>query len=271
MTERERFRPFTGDTDRRITLTRAPLALVLVQVRWPEHGRLLRDFKSIALTFGETLDDFPLYRELHEQGIQITPEGVQTIQGERSFQWRSLDNIWTVHLTQTSMSLFCLPHVNYRFSEVTERLRVLLNLLSSILEIRLIDRIGVRYVNRLTNVETHAALPEIFDGAILGMSQLSVRPTARLVSTLSQAVYSVEGATLQVRSGYLAPGETMDQAIAPVDNVSWVLDMDAFDNVQRMFDIENVEQVVGRLADTVYDFFKLVMQQDAETRLEGQE
>lgn len=269
MTDRVRFRPFTGDSERRVEMTRAPLALVLVQVRWPEHGRLAVDFKKLALAFGENLDDFPLFQEVVEQGIQITPEGMQPIQGDTSYQWRSVDDVWVVHLTKTFMSLYCAPHDNYRFAELAERLNHLTQLLGSVLQIRLTDRIGVRYVNRVSDQDLMKELPAIFDGSVLGMSGLAIQPGVQLVNTLSQAIYKTDNVTLHVRSGYLGPGETMDPAIEPVGSQSWVLDLDASEEVRRVFEPGQIQPVAGRLADVAYDFFKLVLKDKGELQLDG--
>lgn len=270
MTERVRFRPFTGDSERRVEMKRAPLALVLVQVRWPDHGRFALDFKRLALAFGEGLDDFPLFQEVVEQqAIQFTPEGVQTIQGESSYQWRSIDDLWTVQLTKSFMSLYCAPHDDYKFAELAERLSYLTQRLHDVLKIRVTERIGVRYVNRLSEPHVMPELPSIFDGAVLGMSGLPKRPGVELVNTLSQAVYSVEDLSLHVRSGYLGPGETMDPAIGPVALQSWVLDLDASETKRRVFQPDEVLEVVGRLADVAYDFFKMVLKDSGELRLDG--
>lgn len=268
MTDRVRFRPFTGDSERRVEMTRAPLALVLVQVRWPEHGHLAVDFKKLALAFGENLDDFPLF-EVVEQGIQITPEGVQTIEGDTSYQWRSIDDVWVVRLTRTFMSLYCAPHDDYRYSELAERLNRLIALLGSVLRIRLTDRIGVRYVNRLSEPDAMKELPAIFDTRVLGMSGLAERDGVQLVNTLSQAIYKVEDVVLHVRSGYLGSNETMDPAIKPVESQSWVLDLDASQETRLIFEPDRIEAVAGRLADVAYDFFKLVLRDQGELRLDG--
>lgn len=269
MTERVRFRPFTGDPKRRVEMSRAPLALVLVQVRWPEHGHLALDFKELALTFGKNLDNFPLYHEIVDQGFQITPEGVQQVRGETTYQWRSIDDVWVVQLTKTFVSLYCAPHEDYRYSELAERLDQVVGLLHSVLKIQVTDRVGVRYVNRLSEPDFMSELPEIFDRRVLGMAGLEGDHGVQLVNTLSQAIYRAEDVTLHVRSGYLGPNETMDPSIQPVPLQSWVLDLDASQELRMVYSSGQIQAVAGRLADTAYDFFKLVLKEQAEQRLDG--
>lgn len=269
MTERVRFRPFTGDSERRVEMSRAPLALVIAQVRWPEHRHLAVEFKDLALAFGNNLDDFPLFHEAVEQGFQITPEGVQPVRGETTYQWRSVDDVWVVHLTKTFVSLYCAPHLNYRYSELAERLDRIVGLLHSVLHVQVTERVGVRYVNRLSEPDFMSQLPEVFDRRILGMKGLEGNGAVELVNTLSQAVYRAEDVTLHVRSGYLGPGDTMDPSIQPVPLQSWVLDLDASHEAKMVYAPGQIQAVAGRLADTAYDFFKLVLKEQAENRLDG--
>jgi len=268
MTDRVRFRPFTGDIERRVEMSRAPLALVLAQVRWPEHRHLAAEMGEFAQEFGKHLDHFPLSNEITEQGFHLTPEGVKPVNGV-IYEWRSIDDVWVVRLGATFMSLYCAPHENYRYAEFAEHLDIVLSLLKEVLRIQVTERIGVRYVNRLSEPEVMAKLPDIFDPRVLGMEGLASGSGVRLVSTLSQAVYKVEDVNLQVRSGYLPAGETMDPAIEPIGRPSWILDLDAYQEGRLVYAPEQVREVASRLADTAYDFFKLVLKVQGEVELDG--
>lgn len=269
MTDRVRFRPFTGDLARKVAIPDAPLVLVLAQIRWPEHGRFARDFKSLALDFGDNLTDFPLYNEIAESGVQITPEGVTPIQGDTAYQWRTIDDVWTIVLTKNFVSIYCLQHKNYAFSELQKHLNVVAELLESTLKIRSLDRIGVRYVNRVSNPSVLAELHNIFDPAVLGYAQLRVLPEVIPVSNISQGAYQVDDVLLMARSGMLAPQQTVDPAIVPIDRASWVLDLDVSIEKRSEYDPSGLQLDIGKLADAAYDFFKLVLRDGGEERLDG--
>lgn len=269
MTDRVRFRPFTGDSARKVVIPDAPLALVLAQIRWPEHGRFARDFKSLALDFGDGLIDFPLYNEITESGVQITPEGVTPIQGDTAYQWRTIDDVWTVVLTKNFVSIYCLQHKNYSFSELQKYANSVAELLESTLRVRSLDRIGIRYVNRVSNPSVLAELSNIFDPAVLGYAQLKVLPEVSPISNISQGAYQVGDVLLQARSGMLAPQQTVDPAITPIDRVSWVLDIDVSIEKRNEFNSSDFESNIGMLADAAYDFFKLVLREGGEERLDG--
>lgn len=258
MNERQRFRPFTGDSEKRILLTHAPLELVLVQVRWPELRQLQGDLKVLALEFGAQLSDYPIYQEIVEVGYSITPDGVKQEAGGTVFQWTSVDGAWHVSLGKRFLSLYT---TNYQtFAEFSGRLTPLLGYVSAVLGVPVYERVGIRYVNRLDNEALIGQLGDFIRPELLGYSGLIPDvDQVRLVRSATQATYEVEDLSLQVRSGIVPAGETVDPAIRPLDRTSWVLDLDAFQEGVEPYSPENVQSVCGRLSDTAYDFFKLVV------------
>lgn len=258
MLDRERYRPFTGDTSRRIRLKSAPLELVLCQVRWPELAHLQGDLKPIALKFGQSMTDYPVYDEVQEVSYTITPEGVQQSAGGTIYQWRSLEADWHVSLSRRFLSLYCTRYED--FGVFSERLRPVVEAAGTVVGIPLVERVGVRYVNRLTEQQLIANLREYVRPEILGYAALPspASGAVALVSNANQARYTLGDMSLQVRSGIVPPGETVDPAIQPTTVDSWVLDLDAFSESVRPFGVSPVMEVAGRLSDTAYDFFKLV-------------
>lgn len=264
-----RFRPFTGDSTRTVRLDVAPLALVLAQIRWPPHSALTRQFRDSALEFGAGLDGFPLYSEMTAQEIQFTSDGVKSVPGEPVYQWKSADGIWTVSLTRTFASIYCSHHDGYRYTEMEGHIDQVCERLGTSLGIVAINRVGLRYVNRITDSTTMDELGQTFDPAVLGYSQLSIPSEVALAADVSQGEYSIEDITLHVRSGHLPPNQTLDPAIPDVDCVSWTLDMDASIDHPQAFDALAVRSTASKLADTIYDFFKLVLKEGGEQKLDG--
>ena len=269
MVNREKYRPFTGVTGRRLELASPPLALVLVQIRWPEHGKLARDFEELALDFGARLEGFPLFERRNEQGIQITPQGVSPISGESAFQWKTLDEVWTVSLTRHFVSVHCTQHAGYGFSELKVHLERVVGLISNVLQVQTLNRVGVRYVNRISSPEVLARLEQAFKPGILGYSQLKCGEDVELAQTMSQAVYRIDDIIVQARSGILIPGQTVDPAVAPLERLAWVLDIDASVERKAIFGATEIMASVSRLADVDYDFFTLVVEDGAEAILDG--
>ncbi|WNM27358.1 TIGR04255 family protein [Demequina capsici] len=269
MANREHFRPFTGASGRKIELANPPLALVLVQIRWPEHARLARDFETLALDFGARLEDFPLFERRNEQGIEITPQGVRQFSGDSAFQWQTIDEVWTVSLTRHFVTVHCIRHAGYGFGELKAHLERVVGLVSDVLQVKSVNRVGLRYVNRLSSPTVLARLHEAFKPEVLGYSRLQCGEDVALAQTMSQALYEVDDVKLQSRSGTLGPGQTVDPSVAPLTDESWVLDIDASVERKAIFDASEIMATVSRLADVDYDFFTLVVEEGAEAILEG--
>lgn len=258
MTERQRFRPFTGDFDKKILLAHAPLELVLVQIRWPELRQMQGDLKDLALQFGSLLADYPIYQEVAEVGYTISPDGIKQEIAGTVFQWSSVDGAWHVSLGKRFLSLFTTKYET--FGALAQRLEPLLQAVAEVLVIPVYERVGVRYVNRLVDEGLVGHLADFIRPELLGYSGLTASSdSVRLARSATQATYEIEEQHLQVRSGIVPPGETVDPAIRPLDRSSWVLDLDAFKEGIEAFSTHEVSNVCSKLSDIAYDFFKLVV------------
>ncbi|WP_353706965.1 TIGR04255 family protein [Cellulosimicrobium sp. ES-005] len=257
MADRLRFRPFTGDTEKKIRLKNAPLALVLCQIRWPEFQHLRGDLSETAQAFGSVLEEYPVISNLHEVAYTLTPEGVSQQPGDKIFQWHSIDGVWHISLSRRFVTMYCTTYTS--FPEFLERLELVLEAVRAQVKVPLVERVGVRYVNQVTDSRLVENLGEYVRPEVLGYSGLvGMSDDVRLASSANQARYVVDDAALQVRSGIVPPGETVDPAVSPAQVPSWVLDLDASSERVAPFDPSNVLSTAGRLSDFAYDFFKHV-------------
>ena len=178
--------------------------------------------------------------------------------GGAVFQWRSIDGSWNVSLGRRFISLYCTDYPG--FSVFNERLTAILEHLEKSIGVPLIERVGVRYVNQIVDPRLIDQLGEYVRPDVLGYASLTpASPEVRLVSNANQALYSVEDVMLQVRTGMVPVGQAVDPAVQAATTESWVLDLDAFNGNTVPFNISDVLDTVGRLSDTAYDFFKLVV------------
>lgn len=257
MADRERFRPFTGDTQKKIRLGDAPLALVLCQVRWPDFSHLQGDLTEVARLFGTALDEYPVMSVVHEVVHTITPEGVTQAPGEKIHQWGSVDGAWHVALSRRFVSLYCTSYTS--FPDFLPHLERVFRALDSQVNIPLIDRLGVRYVNRIADARLVENLAEYVRPEVLGYAGLTGDSgETQLQSSANQARYVADGAALQVRSGLVPAGETVDPAVPPLPQPSWVLDLDAASERMVPFEVTSALAEASRLSDFAYDFFKYV-------------
>jgi len=260
MTGRVRFRPFTGESESHVRLDAAPLAMVLCQVRWPEIGYLQEDISARANSLGGLLKDYPLFSSSPEIVFNVTPQGVTHSESGFVYQWSTPDRSWIVSLGGTFMTLISKDYETFPVFE--SKLAGVLSKVKQVLEVPLIDRIGVRYVNQISDVDQVSRIGELVRPEILGYQALAPSTSeASLIQALNQASFQVGDSTLQVRSGIIPAGELLDPALETLDGPSWVLDIDAFSQFEMEFDVDSVLAQVSKLSDTAYDFFTWVITQ----------
>lgn len=270
MGERDRYRPFTGDSDYRVRLDVAPLEMVLCQVRWPQVSALQGDLKHIAAEFGRFIPDFPLYSPSVETAIELTPSGPIQVPGNSVHQWSRVDRSGTVTLTSTFVAFYVKNYVNYDLFD--EQLRVVLEAVEKTLRLPLFDRVGVRYVNRISAPEQVEKIEQLMRPEVLGHQALG--PFAEGVSlrqSISQSLFEVGDGYLQARTGIVPPNETVDPLIEPLRTPSWILDIDSFKQEEAVFTADAVRARAGKLADAAYDFFKLVIKDSFVDAFEGRQ
>lgn len=271
MKNRDKFRPFTGDSNRRVRLDAAPLQLVIVQVQWPEHVQLSSSFENAANLFSASLPEFPLVNEIAETDIKISPEGVEEVKGAQSYQYSSVDGFWMIHLNRKFISLSCRAYPGYEFKDVLDKLSSILVSVEKYLAVEAVSRVGVRYINRVDKARSIESLEKYFDQSSLGYQNLEIPEGISLRESVSQAVFVLGDISFNVRSGLMAPGTTPDRALPPSGNTAWALDLDAFQLSSRRFSPENVLDTVGRLSDTCYDFFKHILLDAGENAFGGED
>lgn len=259
MENREKYRPFTGDGEGQVRVkASAPLELVLCQVRWPELTKLQGDLRVVALKFGESLEAYPFFSEIRDLAFSFTQNGVQPGEGSSVYQWRSLDGAWTVSFGRRFLTLHTLQYEG--FADFQRRLDDVLDVLAGVVGLQAVERIGVRYVNRISEPSLIQNIDSYMRPEVLGYNSLSAHSgDVEVLATSNQAFYRVGDAGLQIRSGVVPSGETPDPSLPPLSSPTWVLDIDAHFEGNFLFSKPEVDGKVGRLADIAYDFFKHVV------------
>lgn len=260
MSDRVRYRPFTGDDQTHIRLESAPLEMVLCQVRWPELGYLQEDrLDPIAKDFGARLNDYPFYSPTPELSFSVGPTGVEQNEVGVIHQWSSQDGTKHVSLGRTFLSVYSRDYRGW--AEFITEVQAVLGCLNDSVDVRRVERIGVRYLNRIVDQEVMSHLSELVKPEVLGYQALPlpVDSDVHLVQALNQTQIQVGDGVLQVRSGVIPAGQTVDPSVEAVNGPSWILDIDASAEVGTPFNSDEVVERAGKLSDSAYDFFKLVI------------
>jgi len=246
---------------RELVLTHSPLVRVLTQVKWPRFADF--DLTATAAGLGKLISAaFPLVEQAPEMEITFTPDGAQQQASGVLHKFTSIDNSWAVTLGGTFLAIETSAYTSHE--DFIERLRVVTTALASVAEIRVWDRLGYRYTNRLTEEDDLANLNEYFDTAVLGSAALDI--PHGLVHSITESVFEADGSRLLVRSAFLPPRGTIDPTIPVSEGKSWYLDLDAFREIRTPFSPESLTETATQLARTAYTYFREVITDEFKRR-----
>jgi uncharacterized protein (TIGR04255 family) len=150
----EELGPFSDEPIDDAPLANAPLVRVLTQLRFPAAIAALRysDGTAIIGRLVQPLTDlgYPLLEEGQQFGIQITPEGVSQVPGEKLWSFRSADGSWQMTLSPEFISLH--TGVYGGRDDFVKRTKKALEVLAPVVGEVGVSRVGFRYINQLQSV-----------------------------------------------------------------------------------------------------------------------
>lgn len=242
-----------------VQLHRAPLAKVLMQVQYSRTPQLATDGAEALIA--KTLGRYPVRRR------QVTADMVPNvvINGQQlqlpggitpgvAFLFSDPKGAWQTTVTETAVALETTDYSTR--DDFCDRAGEIFGALASVALPPVVDRVGIRYIDRLTGPTVEQVpsyvIPEL--GALVGCveaplwlhhsiteSQIEIGPNERVL----------------VRSGLLPAGSSFDPALQPVGEPSWVLDMDVFTTQASFaFEPDELTHRLRRYAETVYSFFR---------------
>jgi uncharacterized protein (TIGR04255 family) len=224
---------------------------VIVQVRFSLVVSVER--REFVAPFQEAIRSiYPVLRPEQTQGLLFTQAGVAPVQPKTTWRFSDMEGNWRVSLAPDFLAL---ETTAYRSrSDLLGRLRTVLEALHRHVEPAMADRLGVRYIDRITG----SALQEL--GALVRPEVRGIAGTPaaqQLEHGLTESLFALESAKVFTRWGTLPPGATYDAAaIEPIDEPSWMLDLDMFRTESAPFDVARLVAEAGRFAERLYTFFR---------------
>jgi uncharacterized protein (TIGR04255 family) len=239
-----------------VALPRAPLVFVVAQARFERVASVSSE--SFIGAFQEAIRGvYPVMRLEQQAGVLIGPTG-PIAQAESSTAWRFEERPerWQVTLAPDFVSLSTTRYTRRR--DLIDRLRDVVSAAQEHLQLRFCDRLGARYIDRLTDEGLLGRLPELVRPEVLGTTGVDPgEDGVQQAHTFSDSTYRMpENAELHARWGLLPPQATFDPSVAPADARSWVLDLDAYTGQQEVFDPAALTARAEALCERVYRFFR---------------
>jgi uncharacterized protein (TIGR04255 family) len=248
--------PFGNEPLAEVHLEAAPLDLVLAQIRFPRLSAWAGSDAPAREFIAAMSGDYPMSSQTNELAVTITPDAVDTAPTrERLWSIMSADERWRINFGDTFIAVIT-PNYTKR-DDFFGRLERALSIFFQIAIPPRVDRIGVRYINRIADEQTIADLPNLVRPEILGTAALPLPEGAALGQAYCDTLYRFgDEENLQVRGGILPPGAVLDPNLTPSDRNTWTLDLDAYVEARRIVDANLVAKEARHLAERTHRFFR---------------
>lgn len=254
-----------------IPLASSPLVFVVCQVRF-ERIAAIGSSEAFIAPFQEAIRaDYPIMSQERSAGILVGPDA-RIIPSEGGATWRfdQRPEQWQVSLAPDFVALSTRAYSSR--ADLLRRLRIVLDAVAEHLNPRFCERMGVRYVDRVTNGELLARLAKLVTLPVLGAAVVDpgedgVERTHEFVD----AIYSLPGdAELHGRWGLLPAGATFDPGIEPAAVNSWVLDLDVYTRDSDAFHPATIAARTTEFCERIYRFFRWAVTDEFLTAHGGQ-
>ncbi len=235
-----------------VPLRDAPLVRVIAQVRFPiessvDKGDVVEPFQNAIRS------TYPVLREEQAQAVSAqVPNAVFTVESGKAWRFLDLEANWRVSLNRQFLALETRAYTSR--DEFLSRLADMLGALDNYVGPKLVDRVGIRYIDRISgrSLEDIAQLVRPEMRGIVGSEA-----SRHVQHSLTESVFAMDGHSLLARWGQVPAGATVDPStVEPLNEPSWVLDLDAFSTAPFAFEPDEVLERARTYAARVYAFFR---------------
>ena len=246
--------PLKGAPPPEVPLENAPLVRVIAQVRYPLIASV--ENRSFIGSFQEGIrHDYPTLRPEESRNVVFGPKGAISAQSNTSWRFSDATGAWRVTLAPDFLAL-----ETNRYSSrdnFLDRFRRVLTELDAHINPRRVDRLRIRYIDRIVGENLHA-LPELVCPEVARVAAVPLAADAQhmIVEKLFD-LPEEKGSQLRLRWGRLSARSTVDlAAVDPVDEPSCVLDIDAVRQITDALDVEKIVSRTRTLAERIYSVFR---------------
>jgi uncharacterized protein (TIGR04255 family) len=257
--------PLVAPLPAEVPLKNAPLVRVIAQLRFPEILAVgQRDFVA---PFQEAIRaKYPVLRQEQTQGILLGPAVLAPAKPQIAWRFGDTDGHWRVSLTPEFLALETMNYVSR--SDFFGRLKAVATALREHIEPAQVDRLGVRYIDRITGAAVDD-IAKLVRAEVRGITGTIAATHA--AHALSESMFEVDDARVLARWGFLPPGATVDPAaIEPATEKSWLLDLDMFSAAPMPFFVDQVVERAQRYAERIYTVFRWAVTDEFLVRYGGQ-
>lgn len=256
--------PLVAPPPAEVPLKNAPLVRVIAQLRFPEI--LSIEQRDFVAPFQESIRaKYPVLRQEQTQGVLLGPAAFAPAKPQIAWRFSDTDGHWRVSLTPEFLALETTKYVSR--SDFFGRLKAVATALHDHVEPAQVDRVGVRYIDRITGTAVDD-IAKLVRAEVRGIT--GTIAAAHAAHALSESMFEVDDARLLARWGTLSPGTTVDPAaVEPAPEKSWLLDLDMFSATPMAFVVDKVVERAQRYAERIYTVFRWAVTDEFIVRYGG--
>lgn len=247
--------PFGDEPLAEVPLENPPLVAVIAQVRFPPIASIAE--QSFIGPFQEELrPTYPVLRPEREVRLAFTPDGpVPTPESNVVWRLTDIEQNWRVSLAPSFLSIDVDTYTSRK--EFVARFRAALQALHNHIKPQLLDRLGVRYVDRIELSDDVARLHRLIRPEVLGAVGHDFGDATLSRSIADSEIRSTEG-IMRARWGVLPAHTALDSFHGePPATPSWLLDLDMFTSKgSRSFEVAEAAQLAELFAERIYRVFR---------------
>lgn len=247
-----------------VPLNPAPLIHVIAQVRFPPI--LSIEDSSFVAPFQETIrEQYPILQPDKIDGFIF---GAEELTPTKKMIWRFVDSEanWRVSLTSNSISLDTVAYLSR--NDFIARLENVLKVIELHIKPQLVERFGLRYIDRLVNQDIND-ISKLVRPEIAGI--LGTEVGKNIHQTINESLFYLPERKEQIiaRWGLIPAHVTIDPVVEPIDEPSWVLDLDMSLSEQRTFNVEELVSEAKQFSERIYTFFRWAVTDEFLQRFGG--
>jgi uncharacterized protein (TIGR04255 family) len=246
--------PVQGRAPAEIPLPEAPLVSVIAQVRFPTL--LTVPVSERIIGFHEAIRDrYPYLDRQEVPTFMFMSGGSLKPMGEPVVHWRFADDAtnykWRVTLSTEFIALETRAYESRK--DFLRRLEMIVQTLEDTLAPTHMTRIGMRYIDQIKGAPL-SRIETLLEKEVLGVACSMGTAATQL---LTQLTVAAEPGELVARWGKLPANMTIDpNAVPPIAEGSWLLDLDVSQSVAMPFDTKAIVETAGIAAERVYAVFR---------------
>jgi uncharacterized protein (TIGR04255 family) len=243
--------PLGGPPPIEISLPQAPLVRVIAQVRFPLLLTILNP--ATVAAFQETIrSTYPILEEEQVRHLILQPASTPELKDDRVWRFKDRSRSWRVSLATGFVALETTAY--HSRQDFLGRLRAVVGAVETTLNPQEAQRIGLRYIDRLTG-PTVDRFADLIKPEVLGVARTEIGAMAQHL--LTEALFPAEEGQIRARWGHLPANATIDpEALEPVEQPSWLLDLDMFRAESQPFATNDLLATATSFAQRVYSVFR---------------